>query len=275
MVHARKIKIGIAGCGAIGSSLARYIVKSFSAKGALSGVYDTDSAKALRLARACRNRKLAVASLEALIARSDLIIEAAAAGAAQAIAEKTLRASRDIMVMSVGGIVEGYNALVALAEKTGSRIFVPSGAVCGLDGLKACACGKIKKVTLITAKPPQAFSGVAYVRDARIDLAAIKKDTVLFEGSARAAIKAFPQNINVAAVLSIAGIGSRATKVRIVASPKLRKNTHRIDIESDAGTITVRTENVIHPGNPKTSYLAVLSAIACVRQIAYPLRIGT
>ncbi|HTY44966.1 MAG TPA: aspartate dehydrogenase [Patescibacteria group bacterium] len=269
------IKIGIAGCGAIGSSLAKYIAEYFPARGALCGVYDTDNARAALLAKACGRSRLAVASLEALIARSDLIIEAAAAGAAYAIAEKTLRASRDIMIMSVGGIIEGYKELIALAQERGCRIFIPSGAVCGLDGLKACACGKIKKVTLTTTKPPRAFRGVAYVHSARIDLAAIKKDAVLFEGSANAAIKAFPQNINVAAILSIAGIGPAKTRVRIVASPRVSKNTHQIDIESDAGTMTVRTENVIHPANPKTSYLAVLSAIACVRQIAYPLHIGT
>jgi len=108
----------------------------------------------------------------------------------------------------------------------------------------------------------------------KIRLDNITQDTVIFQGSAAQAIRAFPQNINVAATLSAAGIGIDNTVVRIVASPGLTRNIHEVEIESEAGRIVTRTENLVHPDNPKTSYLAVLSAIATLKQILEPIKIG-
>ena len=179
------------------------------------------------------------------------------------------------MIMSVGGILQHYKELLILAKEKNARVFIPSGAICGLDGLKAASCGKINKVTLTTKKPPQAFLGSPYLLKRKIRLDNIKEDTVLFEGNALTAIRAFPQNINVAATISIAGIGPEDTTVRIVASPHITRNIHEIEIESESGIISTRTENVIHPDNPKTSYLAVLSAQAALRQILEPIKIGT
>ena len=177
--------------------------------------------------------------------------------------------------MSVGGIIEHYKELKVLAEEKRAHIFIPSGAICGIDGLKAANCGKINKVILTTKKPPKAFLGTPYILKKKIRLDNIVKDTIIFEGDASQAIRAFPQNINVAATLSMAGIGPEATMVRIVASPTVKRNIHEIEIESDAGKIIAVSENVIHPDNPKTSYLAVLSAIATLKQILEPIKIGT
>jgi aspartate dehydrogenase len=275
MVAFKKLKIGIVGCGAIGSSLAKRIVCDFSDRAVLAGINDLDIKKAYALKKACKKSGLLVLDLDDLIKSSDLIIEATHASAAFGIAQKVIGASRDIMIMSVGGILKRYSRLRHLAQKKGSRIFIPSGAIAGIDGLKAASCGKIKKVTLVTAKPKKAFSGVAYVAEKNIRLAQTKGDVVLFEGSASAAIKAFPQNINVSATLSLAGIGPEKTRVRIIASDRVSRNTHQVEIESDSGKIISRTENVIHPDNPKTSYLAALSAVAALRQILEPVKIGT
>ena len=270
-----KLRIGIVGCGAIGSSLAQKIISDFSRSAHLTGVYDLVAEKAEKLAGQCGSRKLAISSLGLLIARSDLVIEATQAGSAFTIAKRTANASRDIMVMSVGGILAHYRKLKALAHRKGSRVFIPSGALAAIDSVKAAACGKIEKVTLTTRKPVRAFSGVAYIREKKIRLDRIKKDTVIFKGSALAATKAFPQNINVAATLSLAGIGAKKTTVIMVASPHLSKNIHEVAVESASGRIISRTENVVHPDNPKTSYLAVLSAIATLKQILEPVKIGT
>jgi aspartate dehydrogenase len=268
------IKIGIAGCGAIGSSLAKAIVSDFPKKAELASLYDIDVEKAYNLS-AKFNKKLATLNLEALINKADLVIEATKAEAAFDIAKKAICFSRDIMIMSVGGIIEHYQELKVLAEEKGAHIFIPSGALCGIDGLKAAACAKINKVILTTKKSPRAFLGAPYVLKKKIRLDAIDKDTLLFEGNASLATRAFPQNINVAATLSIAGIGAEHTIVRIVASPNIDKNIHEIEIESDAGRITARCENLAHPDNPKTSYLAILSAIATLKQILEPIKIGT
>jgi len=269
------LKISIVGCGAIGTSLAEAILRDFRAQAKLAGLYDIDQSKALGLARRLKNPGLAAKDLNAAIKKADLVIEASSATAAFEIALKSLKSGRDVMVMSVGGLLKDYRKLEMVAARLGVRIFIPSGAISGIDALKAAKFGGIKKITLTTIKPPQAFSGVAYVIKKKINLAGIKKERVIFNGNAEAATRAFPQNINVAAVLSLAGIGPQQTKVRIIASPGLKRNMHRIEIESAAGRITTLTENVIHPANPKTSYLAVLSAIATLKQILEPVRIGT
>lgn len=258
------LKIGIAGCGAIGSALAKTIVKDFAGRAQLTGLYDTGKEKVDKLAGRLNKQKLAVFNLDKLISRSDLVIESARADSAFDIARKTILSSRDIMVMSVGGIIGHYKELSALAGKKGCRIFIPSGAVCGIDGLKAAALNKIRKVTLTTKKPPRALG-----------LGNLAKETVIFEGDALSAIKLFPQNINVAVTLSLAGIGAKKTLVRIVASPEATENIHEVEIDYAAGKIFTRTENMPHPDNPKTSYLAVLSAIATLQQILEPIKIGT
>ncbi|MFA5320199.1 MAG: aspartate dehydrogenase [Candidatus Omnitrophota bacterium] len=273
----RKLKIGIVGCGAIGGSLAGIILKEFGKEMRIAAIFDLRRESALALARRLNlPGKADVSSdLSGLINASDLVVEAASALASYDIARKCLKSGRSVMIMSVGGIVEKAGLLMRAAEASGARIFVPSGALAGIDALKAAAGARIRSVTLTTIKNPASFSGVAYLRGKNIEAGNIKKDTVLFEGSAYDAVRFFPQNINVAAVLSLAGKGARATKVRIIASPGVKKNIHEVRIESDAAVITSRTENVPHPHNPKTSYLAVLAAAAVLRQIARPISIGT
>jgi aspartate dehydrogenase len=135
--------------------------------------------------------------------------------------------------------------------------------------------GKVTKVQLTTRKHPRSFAGNAYAESRRIDLAHLKKEMVLYSGSAQEAIRYFPQNINVAALLAIAGLGLRNTRVIIIADPAVRNNIHELEIVSSAGSVRTRTQNLLHPDNPKTSYLAVLSAAAMLKQILNPVRTGT
>jgi aspartate dehydrogenase len=269
------LKIGIVGCGAIGSSLAGVILSDFRDLAALVGLYDIDTQKAYKLASKLNNQKLAVLNLDNLLNKVGLVIEATKPDAVWDIAKKTLSSGADIMIMSVGGLLENYRELELLAQEKDSYIYIPSGAICGIDGLRAAKNCKINKVTLTTKKPVRAFLGVPYVLKRKINLEKITEDTVIFEGSAAMAVRAFPQNINVAATLSLAGLGEDKTLVRIVASPHITKNIHEVEIDSEAGKITCRSENVVHPDNPKTSFLAVLSAVATLRQILAPIKIGS
>ncbi|MDD2927314.1 MAG: aspartate dehydrogenase [Candidatus Omnitrophica bacterium] len=271
-----KLKIGIVGCGAIGSSLAGVVVQEFSREAELCALFDVDSARAQGLSKALSGRaNLAADNLKQLLRKSELIIEASSAKASWDIAKEALSAGKDVMIMSVGGIASRFAQLVTLAKNNRSKVYIPSGALCGIDGLKAAKAGRIKRITLTTTKNPGSFEGVKYVEARGINLKKIKRDIVLFSGRAGEAVRYFPQNINVAAVLSLAGIGVNKTRVRIIASPKVTRNIHEVRVESVAGNITTRTENVLHPDNPKTSYLAVLSAMAMLRQILDPVRIGT
>lgn len=271
-----KLKIGIVGCGAIGSSLAKAIVRDLSEEAELAALYDIDMDKAKQLSLVFfRDKKIALDSLGQLIKRSELLIECSSSRSSWDIARAALAKGRDIMIMSVGGIAGHIRQMSALAKKHNARIYIPSGAISGVDGLKAAKIGKIRNVVLTTTKNPLSFKGVKFIEDKGIKVDKIKKDTVLFSGTARQAVKYFPQNINVAGVLSIAGIGQGKTYVKIIASPKIKKNIHEVMIESDSGKIFSRTENIAHPDNPKTSYLAVLAAIATLKQILVPIKVGT
>ena len=270
-----RLKIGLVGCGAIGTSLAKAIKKDFAKKAELSAVYDIDSSRSSKISALFKSRSLAVSSLEQLIKRSQLVIEAASASCSWDVARKALLKKRDVMVMSIGGIVSRKAELSRLAAKSGARVYLPSGAISGVDSLKAAVFGKVKNVTLTTRKNPVAFKGVKYVEGLGLDLEKIEKDTLLFSGPASEAVKNFPQNINVAALLSIAGIGQDKTMVEILACPGVTKNIHEIRIESEAGSVFTRTENVLHPDNPKTSYMAVLAAVATLNEIMEPVKAGT
>ncbi|MFH0771335.1 MAG: aspartate dehydrogenase [Candidatus Omnitrophota bacterium] len=260
------IRIGIVGCGAIGARLAKYIDLNLKKKIRLIALSDLNRAKALRV-RASLRYKPRIMEMDKLTENVDLVIEAASAITSFDIAKKALSRGKNVMVMSTGGLLKGYKKLLELAKRRRANIYLPSGAICGLDGLKAAGFSKIKKVTLTTTKPPAGFKDAPFVIKNKIDLNKIKSDKILFQGNALQAIAAFPANINVAATLSLSGIGPKKTRVRIIASPGAKKNIHEVSAEGEFGRLTARTENVPSPDNPKTSYLAVLSAIAMLNEI--------
>lgn len=271
-----KLKIGIVGCGAIGSSLAGLILKELPQYAQLSALFDRDYNKSLSLAHSLKTKNILISrNLDSLISNSQLVIECASAAGAWDIIRRTISRNRDVLVMSVAGLAEHLKDAKKIASRKRARIYIPSGAVCGIDALKAAKEDKLRRVTLITRKSPDSFKGVKFIENKRIKLNAINKDRVLFYGSARNAIKLFPQNINVSAVLGIAGLGVDKTLVKIVASKRIKDNIHELLIESASGRVICITQNKKHPKNPKTSYLAVLSAMALIRQIVSPIRVGT
>jgi len=270
----RKVKIGIIGCGVIGCQLARAIEQRFSERSELSALCDIDRNKAQGL-KSRSSSNPAIFSQEELIERCELIIEAASAAYSYEIAQKALERNKDVMLMSVGGILDRHQQLFSLAQSKGRRIYLPSGALCGLDAVKSAAMAGISQATLITRKPPQGLAGAPYLAEHNIDLSSIKEETVVFEGTAVEAVRGFPKNVNVCATLSLAGIGARKTIVKITTSPDYKANIHEIQLEGDFGKLQARTENVPTPENPKTSFLASLSAIATLKNILDVVKIGT
>lgn len=270
-----KLNAGIIGCGAIGAQLARVIINDFSSGINLVSLYDIDPKRAEKLAGALQSRTMVEKSPAHLIKRVNLVIEAARASVSAEIVKSSLLFRKDVLVMSVGGLRDCAAEIFALAEKNKTRIFIPSGAICGIDGLKALRHSTISKVRLTTRKPALGLANNSYLNEKGIELDEIKVETVVFEGTAFEAVKFFPQNVNVAAVLSLAGIGFKETLVRIVAVPGSGANIHEIEIEADAAKLFIRAENKPHPDNPKTSSLAVLSAIETLRGILCNVRVGT
>ena len=188
-----------------------------------------------------------------------------------------LESGKDLMVMSVGAFMDEklLDDLVSAARKNDCRIFVPSGAIAGIDGLRSARTALISKVEISTTKNPKGLEGAPFIIENNIDVNSFHEKTLIFDGNAKEAVRAFPANVNVAASLSLAGIGSEMTRVKVFVDPEASRNIHEITVEGDFGKFTCRIENIPSPDNPKTSLLAALSAIATLKKITEPLQIGT
>ena len=268
------VRIGLVGCGFIGSRLADAIQHRFRGQARLIGLWDTDPAAARRLSVRCRP-PVPVADVAALLKKADLVIEAASPRAAAALLPKAISKKKSLLVMSSGGLL-GRERLIRQARKRGICLIVPSGALIGLDGVKAAAVGGLRSVTLTTRKPPRSFRGAPGLSARhRAALFRIQKPVLIFRGSARRAAAGFPQNINVAAALALAGLGADRTFVRIIADPSVRSNIHEVTAAGAFGRFFVRTENRAAQENPRTSRLAVDSALSALDQFLGNIRIGT
>jgi aspartate dehydrogenase len=257
------LRIGIVGMGVIGTAIAK-AARGDLAGVELAGVTVRDPAKA---------GGFPAFPLDELIERADLIVEAATQAALREFGPAVLAAGKHLMVLSVGALVGVLDEWARLAEKHGCRILVPSGAIAGLDGVKGAREGPITAVTMETRKPPRGLAGAPYIEANAIDLDAITKETLIFEGPATEAVKAFPANVNVVAALSLAGIGPERTRIRLFAVPGQVRNQHRITVEGEFGRLTIEVENVPSE-NPRTGKLSYLSAIAMLRELGAPLRVG-
>ncbi len=269
------LKVGVIGCGAIGTELCRAI-DSGVVNAQLAGIYDRSREKCENLSTAI-GRKPKILLTDELILRSDIIVECASAQAVREFGENILNRGKDLMVMSAGAFTD-TGLLKRLTETAGShkcRIYVPSGAVTGIDGLKSASIANVNKVILTTTKSPKGLRGAPYIEKNNIDLDSFHNKTLIFEGRAHEAIAAFPANVNVAVSLSLAGIGLEKTQVKVFVDPASNRNIHEVCVEGDFGKFTCMIENVPSPGNPRTSYLAALSAIATLKKISEPLQIGT
>ncbi|MFZ3384475.1 MAG: aspartate dehydrogenase [Candidatus Methanoperedens sp.] len=269
------LKIGVIGCGAIGARICKAIDNGIiSAQ--LIGFYDRSSENCEVLLRALKN-KPAISSPEELISKADIVVECASQAAVREHGLSVLEMGKDLMVMSAGALMDQdlLNKFIQTARKNGCRIYVPSGAIAGIDGLKSASMASIDKVILSTTKNPKGLSGAPFIVENNIDPGSFREKTLIFEGNAKEAVRAFPANVNVAASLSLSGIGAERTQVKVFVDPRALRNIHEITVIGDFGTFTSRIENVPSPDNPKTSLLAALSAIATLRKITEPLHIGT
>ncbi len=268
------IQIGILGCGTIGSALAKAVLKKFPQKARLQFVSDHHPDQIIKLRKQLKVNFKSV-SISELIRRSDFIIEAASVKASEKIVPLVLAAGKEILVLSVGGILKIKNLQNLLNRSQGGKVYIPSGAIAGLDGVLGSKNGGIKSVRITTRKPLKSLAQAPFFLKQGFRSDRIKKPTLIFEGNALKAIEHFPENVNVAASLSLAGIGPKKTKVRIFTSPTYRYNQHEIEIQGGYGQIVTRVTNVPSRENPKTSALAIGSAIATLEKIFSPIKIGT
>jgi aspartate dehydrogenase len=215
------------------------------------------------------------AALTALSPR--VVLEAASHDAVREHLVPLLERNISVVVLSAGALVDDSlrQAAEAAAARSGALLYVPSGGIGGLDALKTACLAGVDEASIQVAKPPAAWKGIPYVESRRINLDGLKAPIVLFEGPAREGVPHFPQNVNIAAVLALGGIGVDRTTLRVVADPALELNTHTIRISGRSGRFTLVLENVPAPENPKTSWLACYSAIAALKSLQSRARYGT
>ncbi len=270
-------KVGLLGCGAIGTELA-LAIDSGKVNAHLTHIYDFDKNKSEALASKLVRKPAIVENPHMLSSNPvDIVVEAASQDAVRNHALSILQNKRDLMIMSVGALLDEsvLDVLVEACSEFKKNIYLPSGAIAGLDAIKSVK-NEIDSISITTTKNPKSLKGAKFFEINPMDIDSIKTPVMLFDGNAKDAVKLFPANINVAALLSLAGLGSEKTKVRIIADPNTDKNTHAIEAKGKFGKISVMVENVPDPNNPKTSRLAILSAIECLRGICSDdMQIGT
>jgi aspartate dehydrogenase len=262
--------IGIVGCGAIGRALINAVAAGTLAV-RIAGVTSRTERGARDFLATLQDAPPYLPS-DKLIAASDLVIEAAGGAVVPSLAEKVFAAGKDLMVISVGALLD-HPEIIETSRRTGCRLYLPSGAIAGLDGVKAACVGEIAHVTHTTRKPPAGLDGAPYLVERGISLAGLEEEREVFSGSARAACRGFPANVNVTAAVSLAGIGPDRTRVRILAVPGLRFNCHDVDVEGEFGKLHVHIENV-PTENPKTGKLTVMSIVRAIQDVIDPVRIG-
>ncbi len=264
--------VGIAGLGAIGLAVAEALDA-----GAIEGLRLTAvSARDQQRARFRTERFRQPPEVVDLagLAAADMVIEAAPAAVFAEIAEPAIAAGRVLVACSAGALLPRMD-LVAAAKRSGARIVVPTGALLGLDAVRAAAEGRVDGVTLETRKPPAGLAGAPYLEARGMDMARISEPTCVFRGNAREAAAGFPANVNVAAALALAGIGPERTMVEIWADPRLTRNTHTIRVEADAARFVMTIEGVPSEANPRTGRLTPLSVLACLRGMTAALKVGS
>jgi aspartate dehydrogenase len=264
-------RIAIAGLGAIGRVLARRLSDGLPGL-TLGCVAARDNAKAQAWLDAERIACPLVA-LEALPHHADLAIECAPASVLDRICRPMLEAGKAVMVLSCGALLERPD-LIALAKAKGGQIIVPTGALLGLDAVTAAAEGQINSVRMTTRKPPKGLAGAPYLEANGISVEGLREAKRVFSGTARAAAAGFPANVNVAAALSLAGIGPDRTLIDIWADPGVERNCHTIEVDADSARFTLTIEN-IPSENPKTGRITALSVVAALRKLHAPVRVGT
>lgn len=264
------LRVGLLGLGAIGRPLARALAAGVPGC-VLAGVTSRDAARARGFLQDLPGTPPWL-PLPALLETADLVVEAAGQAALAAAAAEILAARRDVLVLSVGALLD-HPEWVELAARHGARIHVPSGAIAGLDGLKGAAvAGHLERVLVETRKPPRALAGAPGVMG--LDLDGLAGETLVFDGTARGACRAFPANVNVVAAVSLAGLGPDRTRVRVYCVPGLERNRHTVTAEGAFGRLRIEVENVPSE-NPRTGRLAYLSTLAYLRDLGATLRVGT
>lgn len=266
------LSVGIGSFGTIGRQVARLLDES-GIPGLRLGLVSANDRERAAQRMADFRQPVPVVALGDL-AQCDVVLEAAPAEVFAEIAVPAIEAGRLFLPTSVGALLPRMH-LAERAKETGARIIVPTGALLGLDAVRAAAEGTIHSVKMITRKPPGGLAGAPHLLEHNISVEGLTEPKKVFDGSARDGAIGFPANVNVAAALSLAGIGPDRTTLEIWADPGVDRNTHHIEVESDSARFALDIATIPTEENPRTGKITALSVIACLRSLTQTLKVGT
>lgn len=265
-------QVAVAGYGEIGRELARWLGDG-GVPGLMLSAVATRRPAEVQADLDTLGLAVPAVGYERLADVCDLAVECTSSSLLHVIAEPMLRAGKDIVITSCGALL-AHPSLTCLAEEHGARIFVPTGALLGLDAVGASALATDCSVRIASAKHPRALVGAPFFDTHKIDVESLTQATKLFEGPARECAAGFPANLNVAAALALAGVGPDATEAEVWADPTLDTNQHTITVESSAARISMKINN-IPSENPRTGRITVLSIVNLLKKRHAPLVIGS
>jgi aspartate dehydrogenase len=251
------------GWGAIGSRVGELLAKRCSSA-EIVGVATIDEPAA----RATIPRHIPFLADPARLAeiKPDLVVEAAGRRAIDQWAPAALQHAKTMIIASTSAFVDDalLPRLQAIAERYGSRIVIPSGAIGAIDAIASAAVLGLDEALHQIVKPPAAWKGTP--AENLFDAATLTQAQVFYEGSARQAAGDYPQNANATVVTSLAGIGIDRTRVQLIVDPSARINEHRIKVRGAFGALEIVLRNNPLASNPKSSELTALSLVRLIEQ---------
>ncbi len=267
-------KVAIAGFGAIGKVLARRLTDGSMPDFELVAIGARDPAKTRAEAEKVLGRSVPVMASTALADKADILLECVPTGAFRGVVEPVLAAGKTVITVSGAALLEHMD-LEAVARKGGGQLILATGAIVGLDAIRAARLGHIESVKMVTRKPPKSLATAKQVVEDGRDLYKLTAPELLFKGTAREGARRFPANVNVAAAIALAGAGPDRTELEIWTDPAVERNTHRVIVEADTARIEVAIANVPSDENPGTGRITALSMLAALERLASPMVFGT
>lgn len=266
------MSVGVVGFGTIGRRVVEALGESLpSLHLTVIGVRNEERAREIREELGGDGPRIVVEGVHELC---DIVVDCAPSDAFMSTVLPALEAGRTVITVNGTAILQ-HPDVVTLAERHGGRLILVSGAILGLDAVRAAAEGEIAKVTIVTRKPPKSLADAPRMIELGLDADALSEPVQMFAGSVREGALLFPANVNVAAAIALAGIGSDRTMLEVWADPALERNTHVVDVVADSARFSMSIESVPTESNPATGRLSALSVIAALRRLGEPLQVGT